>query len=85
MQAVPEALPGGSTPVIPSADGKAAIATVSLSTGLSGFALSFAVKALRTAAAGLPRQLTSQVTGGPAFGADIANAFSGANVSVCLW
>lgn len=85
MQTVPEALPGASTPVIESADGNAATATVSLSTDLSGFALTDAVKALRTAAAdGLPPQLTSHVTGGPAFGGDIANAFSGANVTLLV-
>ncbi|MGH3635745.1 MAG: MMPL family transporter, partial [Mycobacterium sp.] len=39
MQAVPDARPGASTPLIASADGKAAIATVSVSTDLSGFAL----------------------------------------------
>jgi len=85
MQAVPETLPGAPTPLIASADGKAAIATVSLSTDLSGFALTDAVKALRTAAAdGLRPRLTSHVTGGPAFGADIANAFSGANVTLLV-
>jgi RND superfamily putative drug exporter len=85
MQTVPEALPAAFAPLITSPDGKAAIATVSLRTDLSGFALSDAVKALRAAAAhGLPSQLTSHVTGGPAFGADIANAFSGANITLLV-
>ncbi len=85
MQAVPDARPGASTPLIASADGKAAIATVSVSTDLSGFALTDAVKAVRAAASdGLPPRLTSHVTGGPAFGADIANAFSGANVTLLV-
>ncbi len=85
MQMVPQALPGTSTPVIRSADGKAAIATVSLCADLSGFALTDEVQALRAAAAdGLPPRLTSHVTGGPAFGADIANAFSGANVTLLV-
>jgi putative drug exporter of the RND superfamily len=85
MQTVPEALPGAFAPLITSPDGKAVIATVSLRTDLSGFALSDAVKALRAAAAhGLPSQLTSHVTGGPAFGADVANAFSGANITLLV-
>ena len=85
MQIVPQALPGTSTPVIATAAGKAAIATVSLRAILSGFALTDAVKALRAAAAdGLPPRLTSHVTGGPAFGADIANAFSGANITLLV-
>lgn len=74
--------PGG-PPVAVSPDGKAAIATIPLSGDLSGFALNDAVKALRTAAAdGLPADLRAEVTGGPAFGADIANSFAGANVTL---
>lgn len=64
-------------------DGKAAVATVPLDTALSGFALNDAVKALRESASdGLPGDLMVQVTGGPAFGADIANSFSGANITL---
>lgn len=70
-------------PVIVSEDDKAAIATVPLATDLSGFGLNDAVKGLREAAAdGLPGDLRAEVTGGPAFGADIANSFSGANVTL---
>jgi len=83
MQTVSGTLPGTATPVIGSADGKAAIATVALRADLSGFALTDAVKALRSAAAhDLPPQLMAQLTGGPAFGADIADAFTGANVTL---
>lgn len=83
MQRVPQALPGGAAPVPVSADGHAAIATVQLSSSLSGFELRDAVQALRSAVSdGLPGQLTAHVTGGPAFGADIADAFSGANVTL---
>ena len=72
-------------PVIPSKDGKAAIATVPLDAKLSGFALNDAVKNLRsTAADKLPDTLTAHVTGGPAFGADIANSFTGANVTLLI-
>lgn len=83
MQAVPAALPSPPMPAIPARDGRAAIGTVFLSADLSGFALNDAVQALRAAAAdGLPPSLTLHLTGGPAFGADIANAFSGANINL---
>ncbi len=72
-------------PVITSNDGRAAIATVPLDAKLSGFALNDAVKALRKNAADkLPDTLTAHVTGGPAFGADIANSFTGANVTLLI-
>ncbi len=77
--------PGSSqpAPVIPSQDGKAALAPVPVKSDLTGFALSDEVKELRASARdGLPNNLTVNVTGGPAFGADIANAFSGANVTL---
>ena len=70
-------------PVVVSDDGRAAVATVPLDAGLSGFALNDAVKALRQSAGeGLPGELRVEVTGGPAFGADIANSFSGANITL---
>lgn len=85
MQRVPQAVDGPPLPVRASQDGKAAITTVSLSAELSGFALTDAVQALRTAANdGLPAPLTAHVTGGPAFGADIANAFTGANITLLV-
>ena len=70
-------------PVVVAEDGKAAVATVPLDAGLSGFALNDAVKDLRASASdGLPDDLQVEVTGGPAFGADIANSFSGANITL---
>jgi len=70
-------------PVMVSEDGKAAIATVFLDSKLSGFALTDAVKEVRESARqGLPADLQVEVTGGPAFGADIANSFSGANFTL---
>jgi RND superfamily putative drug exporter len=85
MQQVPQALPGSASPVMTSADGKAAIVTVSLSAALSGLALNDAVKALRFAAGDdLPSALTGYATGRPAFAADIANAFSGANITLLV-
>ncbi|MGK8508746.1 MMPL family transporter [Nocardia asiatica] len=64
-------------------DRKAAIGQVPVDAGLSGFPLTERISDIRTAArAGLPEGLTLQVTGGPAFGADIADSFSGANVTL---
>ncbi|OBF70513.1 hypothetical protein A5750_23385 [Mycobacterium sp. 852002-51613_SCH5001154] len=66
-----------------STDGKAAIAVVPVSADLSGLTLSDAVANLRkTASTGLPAELQVHVTGGPAFGADIAGAFTNANVTL---
>jgi RND superfamily putative drug exporter len=74
-------MPGA--PVMVSADGKAAIGVVPIDAELSGLPLSDAVKAMRTAAnQGLPAGMSAHVTGGPAFGADIANAFSNANITL---
>ncbi|WAC94455.1 MMPL family transporter [Mycobacterium sp. Aquia_213] len=70
-------------PPMVSADGKAAIGVVPIRADLSGMVLNDGVAALRTAAhAGLPADLQAQITGGPAFGADIANAFTDANITL---
>ncbi len=62
-------------PLVVSDDGKAAVVTVPLKADLSGFGLNDAVKELRaTATDGLPAELRAEITGGPAFGADIANS-----------
>ncbi|GAY18250.1 MMPL family transporter [Mycobacterium sp. shizuoka-1] len=75
--------PGPPIPVSASQDGKAALAPVSIDSTLSGFALNDQVKSVRQAAKdGLPADLAVNVTGGPAFGADIANAFAGANITL---
>ncbi|MGE2833007.1 MMPL family transporter [Mycobacterium sp. SMC-4] len=82
MFAAAEAPPAGPPPVF-SEDGEAAVVTVPLTTELSGFALTDKVQELRAAADdGLPGDLRAEVTGGPAFGADIANSFSGANFTL---
>ncbi len=66
-----------------STDGKVALGAVPISAQLSGLALDATVASVRHAAAdGLPPGLVAHVTGGPAFGADIADAFSGANVTL---
>ncbi len=63
-----------------SEDGKAALSVAPLPADLSGFALDDAVQELRTSTSQrLPDGLQAEVTGGPAFGADIANSFAGAN------
>ena len=72
-------------PVIPSQDGEAVVVTVPLDRELTGFALSDAVQDLRAkASAELPPDLRAQVTGGPAFGADIASSFDGANITLLI-
>jgi RND superfamily putative drug exporter len=75
--------PMGGAPAQVSADGKVAIGVVPVSADLSGLALSDAVATLRKAAStGLPAELRAHVTGGPAFGADIAGAFTNANITL---
>lgn len=66
-----------------SQDGLAAVSVSPLPAELSGFALNDAVEELRASTADrLPAGLQAQVTGGPAFGADIANSFAGANFTL---
>ncbi|OSC39185.1 MMPL family transporter [Mycobacterium decipiens] len=78
------AQPGAApVPAVLSADGQASVAMVPISADLSGLALNDTVSALRAAAStGLPAGVGLHVTGGPAFGADIANAFTGANIAL---
>lgn len=81
-RSVPADTPPG-PPVVTSPDGMAAISIVPVNTDLSGFKLTDLVDDLRSAADdGLPSDLKTYVTGGPAFGADTANAFSGANITL---
>ena len=66
-----------------SEDGKVALSVAPLPADLSGFALDDAVQELRTSTTErLPDGLRAEVTGGPAFGADIANSFAGANFTL---
>lgn len=70
-------------PLIASQDGRAAVAPIPLAADLSGFPLRDTITALRTSAtAGAPADLAVQVTGGPAFIADITNAMSSANITL---
>ena len=83
MSAVTGVVATPGPPIIGATDGKAAVAPVALSPDLTGFALSDTVTSLRdTARDGLPDPLIANVTGGPAFGADIANSFAGANINL---
>lgn len=76
---------GGAPPVIPSPDGRAATILAPVAVDVSGAELAEVVDQLRTSARdGLPADLTLSVTGGPAFGADIAGAFSGADVRLLI-
>lgn len=75
-------LPAG-PPASTSQDGVVALAPVPIAADLSGFDLADTVKGLRTAANDdAPPDLRLQITGGPAFGADIADSFSGANFTL---
>ncbi|RBO82949.1 MMPL family transporter [Nocardia puris] len=66
-------------------DGVAAVGTVAVPAELNGFALTDEIARIRAAVGdGLPAELKAQVTGGPAFGADIADSFSGANTTLLL-
>ena len=83
MSAVTGVVATPGPPIISATDGKAAVAPVALNPDLTGFALSDTVTSLRNAARdGLPDPLIANVTGGPAFGADIANSFAGANINL---
>ncbi|MGK8464138.1 MMPL family transporter [Nocardia cyriacigeorgica] len=73
----------GDVRVITAPDGAAAIAEVPVAAESSGFALTEEIDRLRTVSTtGLPGALNLEVTGGPAFGADIADSFSGANATL---
>ncbi|MGW6422235.1 MMPL family transporter [Nocardia sp. NPDC055053] len=75
----------GGPRLVPAPDGRAAIAQIPVSADLNGFALTDRIDALRTTVTtGLPEPLRVQVTGGPAFGADIADSFSGANTLLLI-
>ncbi len=79
-------VPGGEVgPPVVSDDGTTALVAVPLPADPAGADPVEAVAALRAEArAGLPAGLVAQVTGGAAFGADIASSFDGANVSLLL-
>jgi RND superfamily putative drug exporter len=72
---------GKVSPPIPAPDGEAAIVNVPVATDLSSSENVDTIESLRSevSKADVPDGLEVQVTGGPAFGADIASSFDGAN------
>lgn len=83
-------VPGATVaPPVPSPDGRAALLAVPVRGDLDQQAQTTTVDAIRAAVRGaagraLPVGLSAQVTGGPAFGRDIAAAFAGADVTLLL-
>nr|WP_246461567.1 MMPL family transporter [Nocardia transvalensis] len=66
--------------VVVSPDGRAVLGQAPVPSDLNGLALTDRVDEVRAAARdGAPAELRLRVTGGPAFGADIADSFSGAD------
>lgn len=75
---------GSSGPRV-SADGAAAMLVTTITVGADNTQTAEVIKALRAGiAAHTPRGLVVQVTGGPAFGADVASAFEGADLTLLL-
>ncbi|CAM2835461.1 MMPL family transporter [Skermania piniformis] len=79
------AAPTDSVPAQLSPDRRVALGRATVDADLSGFDLTEQIDGMRAAARdGLPPGLRAQVTGGPAFGADIADSFSGANFTLLV-
>src|SRR5690606_31420321 len=73
------------SPVIPADDGAAAMLSVPITPGADNSANAQVIADLRTAIAEHAGEgLRVQVTGGPAFGADIATSFDGADLTLLL-
>lgn len=74
---------GDPTPARPSEDGAAAVVTLPMTSHEDSDATARMVEDLRDqVAATTPAGVTVEVTGGPAFGADITSSFDGANVTL---
>ncbi len=75
---------GAGDPVV-SEDGRAAVLSAPVTVGADNAETAATIKALRTdIATQAPDGITLEVTGGPAFGADMASAFDGADVTLLL-
>lgn len=84
VQVGAQAAPGSAGPML-SEDGEAAALAVPITVGADNAETSGVIKALRAdVAAQAPDGLVLQVTGGPAFGADAAAAFDGADLTLLL-
>ncbi len=69
----------------PSKDGRAAVIGVPVRTDVDKTSLRHEIDTLRSRAhAAVPPTTTAQVTGGPAFGVDVAKAFDGTDVTLLL-
>lgn len=92
LEALAELLPildaqgaGGSTGPIISEDGHAAVLVTPITVGEDNTQTAQVIKALRgEVSAYAPPGVVLQVTGGPAFGADVAAAFEGADLTLLL-
>ncbi|MEO7068944.1 MAG: MMPL family transporter [Nostocoides sp.] len=74
-----------SSPPLTSRDGLAAMVQVPIETSVDNAENAATITSIRNLVhANAPADLKVQVTGGPAFGADIATAFDGANVTLLL-
>src|SRR5699024_9329184 len=73
------------SPVIPAEDGAAALVSVPITLGADNSANAETIDDLRaTVAEHAVPGLRAQITGGPAFGADIASSFDGADLTLLL-
>ncbi len=73
------------SPAMPSEDGLAAVMITPITVGSDNAATAQVVKDLRASIADQQTEgLDLQVTGGPAFGADVTSSFDGANVTLLL-
>ncbi|WP_328393199.1 MMPL family transporter [Nocardia sp. NBC_00416] len=73
----------GAAGLVVSPDGKAALGRATVPSELNGAALATEIDRFRESAAQqVPPGLTMQITGGPAFGADIADSFAGADITL---
>lgn len=73
----------GADALVVAPDGRAALGRATVSADLDGADLATEIDRLRRMAAQhAPSGLTVQITGGPAFGADIADSFAGADVTL---
>jgi putative drug exporter of the RND superfamily len=85
VRLAPSADGGEVSPLQLSPDRTVALIAVALPAGADDATNTRVITAVRAAAAtGLPAGVVAQVTGGPAFQADIADAFSGTNVMLLL-
>ncbi|MEA5154443.1 MMPL family transporter [Raineyella sp.] len=85
LPALEERAGAGSSGPIPSEDGRAAILITPITVGADTTETAAMITSLRSAvAAHTPAGLVLQVTGGPAFGADVASAFDGADFTLLM-